>query len=76
MAVKKRKATKRVVAQTLVPVITHRLLERVESVTDRFRALLAEFEDVSSQLEANLAVLRGDNHPEGWLEIVEVEDEP
>lgn len=74
MSVKKRKATKRVVAQTLVPVITHQQLERVESLLSRLEALKAEFDDVEMNLSASLSVLRGTNHPEGWLEIVEVED--
>lgn len=75
MAVKKRQAKKRVVAQTLVPVITHHLLSRVESLADRLTALIAEFEDVANQVDSSLGVLRGQNHPEGWLEIVEIGDE-
>jgi hypothetical protein len=70
-----KKTRRRVVARTLVPVIHHSLLVRVEALVDRLATLKDEFDEVEMCLSASLSVLRGDNHPEGWMEIVEVEDE-
>jgi len=62
------------VKRVFVPVLTSEQMRKIESLHDDFEALAEKMGDLSMELNASLAVLRGHLHPEGWMEIVEIED--
>lgn len=71
---KKVKKSPAIVKRVFVPVITHAQLEKVGDLLDRLEEVTTRANDISNELNASLAVLRGENHPEGWMEIVEMEE--
>ena len=52
-----------------VPVITAEQLKRIKWLHDRMEMLRAEMDQLAENLNASLAVLRGENHPEGWAHV-------
>ena len=68
------KRERRMVQRMLVPVITMRELERIEAVSDKMERLQEELQELAENVNASLSVLRGENHPEGWSEIVVVDE--
>jgi len=69
------KRERRMVQRILVPVVTVRELERIEAVADRMERLQEELHALAEDVNSNLSVLRGANHPEGWTQITIIDDD-